>query len=126
VSLASSLYGFAVAFAATTLLWMARLVGGGDSKLFSAAALFFGLKYLGLLAVATGLAGGLVAVVMILRRPTRALVLLQMRGRGESAGVPYGVAIAAGAIVAGWLTGFLGLHASVGKMNLDYLTHSNH
>jgi prepilin peptidase CpaA len=109
-SLISSLAGFAVAFVATTILWLAKVVGGGDSKLFSAVALFFGLEHLGLLAAATAIAGGGVVLVMMLRRPTRALVLLQMRGQGDwGGGVPYGVAIAAGGFAVAGLTGFLGL-----------------
>lgn len=122
VSLGSSLTGFAVALAATTGLWMARVVGAGDSKLFSAAALFFGLKYLWVFAVATSMAGGLVALVIMLRRPTRALVMLQMRGKGDwGEGVPYGIAIAAGGLAAAWFTGFLWPSHSLAGIDLGYL-----
>jgi prepilin peptidase CpaA len=123
VSLASSLTGFAVALAATMILWMARIVGGGDSKLFSAVSLFFGLKYLWILASATAIAGGLVALVMLLRRPTRALVMLQMRGKGDwGGGVPYGIAIAAGGLAAAGLTGFVWPRHVVSALDLNYLS----
>jgi prepilin peptidase CpaA len=61
------------------------------------------------LAVITAVTGGLIAVISLASRPTRALVMIQVGGKGDfGRGVPYGVAIAAGALVviaerlAGW------------------------
>jgi Flp pilus assembly protein protease CpaA len=68
-SLTSAFAGFGVAFAVSVGLYLIRWVGAGDSKLFSAVALFAGLNML----------------------PTLGLTA---KGRAEARGVPYGVAIA--------------------------------
>jgi prepilin peptidase CpaA len=61
---------------------------------------FMGLPQLMLITVLTG---GAIAVVSLASRPTRALVILQMRGKGDfGRGIPYGVAIAAGGVVVLW------------------------
>ncbi len=72
-------------------------------------SLYAGLPYLLDLAVITTLTGGLIAIVSLVSRPTRALVMFQMGGKGDfGRGVPYGVAIAAGGLaviaerLAGW------------------------
>jgi prepilin peptidase CpaA len=102
-SLVSALEAAAIAFAATFALYAFKVIGAGDSKLFAAAALFFGLGYLPLFALATVLAGGGVAVISLATRPNRAMVMLTMRGKGDwGRGVPYGVAIAIGAAVVMW------------------------
>ena len=98
-----------IAFAVTFGLYSAGLVGAGDSKLFSAVALFAGLGGLGFFALATALAGGAVALAGLVARPTRAMVMVKMRGQGDfGRGVPYGVAIALGGAVVVWggLLGF--------------------
>jgi len=41
------------------------------------------------------LVGGVIALASLLSRPTRAMVMLHMRGKGDfGRGIPYGVAIA--------------------------------
>lgn len=101
--LVSALEAGGIALLVTFALWAFKVVGAGDSKLFAAAALFFGLGYLPLFALATVLAGGLVAAVSLALRPRRAAVMLAMGGKGDwGRGVPYGVAIAAGAAVVLW------------------------
>ena len=98
-ALAAGLIAFGVSFG----LYSAGLIGAGDSKLFTATALFAGLGHLPLLALATALVGGVIAVISLVARPTRALVMVKLRGKGDfGAGVPYGVAIAAGAAVVLW------------------------
>ena len=97
-ALAAGLLAFAVTFG----LYSAGVIGAGDSKLFSAAALFAGIGDLGWLALGTALAGGVVAILGLILRPTRTLVLFQMRGRG-SPGVPYGVAIAIAGAAMIWI-----------------------
>jgi prepilin peptidase CpaA len=93
----------AVAFAVSFGLYSAGLVGAGDSKLFTAVALFGGLGDLPMLAFATALVGGLIALVSLVARPTRALVMAKMKGKGDfGSGVPYGVAIAAAAALVVW------------------------
>jgi prepilin peptidase CpaA len=110
-NLTQAFIALGIAFVVTTALWLLKVIGGGDSKLFSAAALYAGYKYLGIFAVATALAGGVIALYFMIRRPNRALVMLQMRGKGDwGKGVPYGCAIAIGAVVTGWISGFLAPH----------------
>jgi prepilin peptidase CpaA len=92
-----------IAFAASFALYSAGLVGAGDSKLFAAVALFAGMGGLVLLAAGTALAGGVVALVGLALRPTRALTMITMKGKGDfGRGVPYGVAIAAAAAGLVW------------------------
>ena len=92
-----------IAFAVSFGLYSAGLIGAGDSKLFSATALFAGLGHLPMLAFATAMAGGVIALVSLVARPTRALVMVKLRGKGDfGAGVPYGVAIAAAAALVLW------------------------
>ena len=98
-ALAAAVIAFAVSFG----LYSAGLVGAGDSKLFTAVALFGGLGDLPMLAFATALVGGLIALASLLLRPTRALVMAKLRGKGDfGPGVPYGVAIAAAAALVVW------------------------
>jgi prepilin peptidase CpaA len=94
-----------IAFAVSFGLYSAGLVGAGDSKLFAAVALFTGMSGLALLAIATALVGGLVAVAGLVLRPTRALTMISLKGEGDfGPGVPYGVAIAAAAAGLVWAT----------------------
>jgi prepilin peptidase CpaA len=101
--LVSALAAAAIAFAITFALYAFKVIGAGDSKLFAAAALFCGLGYLPLFALATVLAGGAIAAVSLAARPHRAMAMLSMRGKGDwGRGIPYGVAIAIGAGVVLW------------------------
>lgn len=72
----------AVAFAAAALLFALRAWGGGDAKLVAVVALWVGFAALPRFVTVMALAGGVLAVLML---------LLQ----GRRAKVPYGVAIAA-------------------------------
>lgn len=96
----------AAALAAGVALFALGWIGGGDAKLFAAAALWIGWPgALSFMAV-TGVAGGGLALVLLsLRAPAlRPLVLAgpawftRLGEPGES--VPYGVAIAIGALTA--------------------------
>lgn len=104
----SVLGAFAIAFAVTFGLFAMGIFGGGDAKLFSVAALFTGLSGLGPFAVLTALAGGVLAVIYLVANPKRALRGLTAKGRAEggSRGVPYGVAIAIGAVATLYFRGF--------------------
>jgi len=85
-------------------LYAAGMVGAGDSKLFAATTLFAGVTLLPAFAVATALAGGVMAVGSIASRPRRALVMMTLKGEGDDGrGIPYGVAIAVGGISVVWL-----------------------
>ena len=108
--LVSALAAAGVALVVSVALYMFRLIGAGDSKLITAVALFAGLGYLPLLLLATALTGGAIAIVSLVSRPTRALTMFTMRGKGDwGRGVPYGVAIAVGGALVIWapMTDFL-------------------
>ena len=101
--LLSALAAAGVALAVSVALYAFRLIGAGDSKLITAVALFAGLGYLPLLILATALTGGVIAMLSLAARPTRALTMVTMRGRGDwGRGVPYGVAIAVGGALVIW------------------------
>jgi prepilin peptidase CpaA len=75
-----------------TLAFARELLGGGDVKLLAAAGLWVGFAAAPWLLAAIFLAGGVVAVLFIVVRKLRG------RSRREGSRIPYGVAIAAGAI----------------------------
>ena len=92
------------ALAAGIGMFALRWIGGGDAKLFAAAALWLGPPAALSFVVMTGLAGGALALALIsLRSPLlRPYVLSGPAWFGRLAdpkeAVPYGVAIAAGAL----------------------------
>jgi prepilin peptidase CpaA len=96
VSLVSSLGAALVIFLISCGLYYFGVVGAGDSKLATVTALFAGLAHLLQFIFYMSLAGGLIVICMLAVQPTKALVILQTRGRGGMGiSVPYGVAIAA-------------------------------
>jgi prepilin peptidase CpaA len=102
-AIVSALAAAGIALATTVVLYALKIVGAGDSKLFTAVAFFAGLGYLPLLVVATTLAGGVIALVSLAARPQRAMAMFALRGKGEwGQGIPYGVAIAIGGAVIMW------------------------
>ena len=94
----------AAALAAGVAMFAAGWIGGGDAKLFAACALWLGLGAIGAFLAWTALFGGGLAVALLLARrsPVAAFRGPPWVGRLlEPAGeVPYGVAIAAGAMAA--------------------------
>lgn len=110
VSLGSALAAGALSFAVGYAMYHFKAMGAGDVKLFAALALFTGLDALPLLALATSLAGGVMAIFSLATRPRRAVLMFWFRGSGDfGRGIPYGVAIAIGAAFTFWgaLTGAL-------------------
>ena len=108
--LASAVVAGAIAFAVAYGLYVFKIVGAGDAKLFAALALFAGLSHLPLFALATAWTGGLMALVSLAASPRRAMIIFAMRGQGDHGrGIPYGVAIGVGAAVVlwGYLSGVL-------------------
>ena len=96
--------GVALLFAGF-LLFSFRLIGGGDAKLLGAAGVWFGLQGLGVFLTMTILAGGLLALVIL----AWSLLSLHFEVTGArispslrqiTPSVPYGYAIAAGALLA--------------------------
>jgi prepilin peptidase CpaA len=100
VSLVSSLEAALIMFVISIALYGFRVVGAGDSKLVTVVALFTGLAQLPLFLLVMSAVGGAMAAISLISRPTRALVMFQMRGKGDfGRGVPYGIAIAAAGIL---------------------------
>lgn len=85
-------------------LFAAGLIGGGDAKLAAATALWFGFGPLLPYLVVTAIAGGAVAVVMFALRSApvpdvmKNWIVVQRLHSAEKC-VPYGVALAIGALV---------------------------
>lgn len=102
------------ALAVGAVMFALRWIGGGDAKLFAAAALWLGWEPLLIYVVAVCLAGGGLAAALLLLRSVwlRPLVLagpawfVRLAEPGEN--VPYGVAIAVGALVAYPASGLVG------------------
>lgn len=93
---------FAVLLIAGTPLFAAGKLGGGDVKLLAAVGLWFSLKGAATMLLAVMLAGGVLAIIVLILRAfswseaaRRRAVILRPKG-----GIPYGVAIAAGALIA--------------------------
>jgi prepilin peptidase CpaA len=88
---------------ANMLLFQLKYVGGGDAKLLSAAALWVGYEQLIPFLVYVTIFGGILALVLLAfrRAPAGALPLPSWASRlhHRDEGMPYGVAITAGALV---------------------------
>lgn len=98
----------AVGFAALVVgagMFALRWIGGGDAKLMAAACLWLGLQGSGMFLLWTGVMGGLFCLALLFARfhsrPYLAgapgWVVSLMEPKGD---IPYGVAIAAGALMA--------------------------
>ena len=90
-----NLLAFAIVLTLGTAAFAAGWMGGGDVKLFAATALWFNLKSTVWLVALVFLAGGVVAIGYLLSRPLRP----DVRGTKKGGRVPYGIAIAAGALL---------------------------
>lgn len=96
----------AVALIAGMGMFAMGWIGGGDAKLFAACALWLGWPALATFLLVTALAGGGLAVFLLnvradwLRAVMPAGPVWVERLRKEGGDVPYGVAIAIGALVA--------------------------
>ena len=94
------------ALVAGAAMFALRWIGGGDAKLIAAGCLWLGLEGSGMFLLWTGLVGGLFCLALLFARSwsraylpatAPAWVLHLMQPRGD---IPYGVAIAAGALLA--------------------------
>ncbi|MEM7530468.1 MAG: prepilin peptidase [Pseudomonadota bacterium] len=94
--------GFAALVVGFTLFQFG-LVGGGDAKLFAAGALWFGMQGFGVYALAMGAAGGALCLLIMIYRaaplPVASIGWLRAL-HDKSNGIPYGAAIAFGAVAA--------------------------
>jgi len=98
--LLAGLLGLAIGFLFFALGW----IGGGDAKLFAGVALWLGFKDLMPYAlVASVFGGGLTIAIMLLRQVPLPAILARhgwiVRLHDARSGIPYGVALAAGAVV---------------------------
>lgn len=99
-----SLWENAAAFAAVLIvgsfLFAREILGGGDVKLLASVCLWFDLK--GSLALITSvmIAGGVLALLILAARMfTRNKTSNRIAVLNKNAGIPYGIAIAAGALI---------------------------
>lgn len=92
---------FVLSLAIGTFLFGRGMLGGGDVKLFAATILWFGLDGALRFLMYTALAGGALAILIILLRvlPWPNALRSRVRVLQAKAGIPYGIAIAAGAII---------------------------
>ena len=103
VTLAWSVAAAVAVFAGCFALFAFNVMGGGDAKILSAAALWYGFNidlvaFLGM----TGVFGGLLAVMVLMIRANQNILLVSrvpipMHFFQDRAGIPYGVAIGAAA-----------------------------
>ncbi|HVV63659.1 MAG TPA: prepilin peptidase [Pseudolabrys sp.] len=100
-----------IAFVCFSFGW----IGGGDAKLAAATALWFGFDYLLDYLIYASLFGGALTILLIQFRllPLPAVLARQkwiMRLHEKGGGVPYGIALAAAALVVypetGWMKAF--------------------
>jgi prepilin peptidase CpaA len=91
--LAPHLIAFAMAFVFGAALFFGRLWGGGDAKLVAAIGLYLEPRQVLALLLVTALAGGALAVGLLLRRATAGATVQY----GDK--IPYGVALATGGLV---------------------------
>jgi prepilin peptidase CpaA len=97
---------FVIALGVGMLLFKMGWVGGGDAKLYSAAAIWFTGLNAAMLVFATGLAGLVLAIFYVARRKLKTQKDTKKRTERR---IPYGVAIAGGALIMGVIGGVKGL-----------------
>ena len=104
MDLTDSLAGLAVGFLPMFLAWQAGGIGGGDAKLMAACALWVGWDQLYVFVLAVLIVGGVLSLLVVLLR--RGLGLwpdwLVRNAEGlftPNKAVPYGIAIATGAMI---------------------------
>jgi prepilin peptidase CpaA len=93
-----------LALAAGFTLFALGHIGGGDAKLFAAVVLWLGLKDFLPYALVASVFGGLLALVLMFLRSWPLPVFLArqrwvLKLHDKQAGIPYGVALAAGAFI---------------------------
>lgn len=79
-------------------------IGGGDAKIFATAALWFGFDHLGQFALLSAVAGGILTITLLLFRtmPLPSIAISQawlVKLHHPRTGVPYGIAMAAAALM---------------------------
>ncbi|MEM6811676.1 MAG: prepilin peptidase [Pseudomonadota bacterium] len=103
---------FVSVFFVTYVMFLLKLIGGGDSKLITAYALWVGLEGLMALVFFMAIIGGVLGIITLIlgqwkpvKKPAKkSWVALAQKGKKQ---VPYGIAIFSGAIIAFWQAGYL-------------------
>ena len=98
LALGSQSLHMAIALVAGMALFQFGVFGGGDAKFYAAAAAWFPLAQAGMLLISVTLCGLVLLVVWFSYRRLRGLPV--RRGGQHFEGLPYGVAIGAGAVLA--------------------------
>jgi prepilin peptidase CpaA len=85
-------------------LFAGNFIGGGDAKLFAAIALYMGTGWIAAYLFAVAIAGGALAVAMLALRwaahgPFAPYLARLQHLTRAGAGIPYGIAIAAGGLL---------------------------
>lgn len=80
------------------VLFTFRIIGGGDAKFYAGLAGWFPLKFGATMLAATALAGLVLSLVWLAFRPKPAAPVEDSEIAADFAKLPYGLAIAAGAI----------------------------
>lgn len=93
--LGSSALHMLLALAGGMALFAGRMIGGGDAKFYAATALWFPLDGAIRFLLAVSLSGALLLIGWAIYR-----IFARQRGQGDFAKLPYGVAIALGAVAA--------------------------
>lgn len=93
-----------IGLAAGMALFATGVIGGGDAKLFAVTTLWLGLNALFEYAILVTLMGGVLTLgILLLRRTPLPLFLIKyewlQRLHDRKAGIPYGVALAAAALL---------------------------
>lgn len=101
LALWQNLLVFAATLTLGTVLFSAGKIGGGDVKLFASTVFWFDLQGAAWLLLSVAIAGGVLAMLIIAVRSVGWSEGLQQRAviLRRKAGIPYGVAIAAGALL---------------------------
>lgn len=124
VGLVGALAGMLLGFALWLPLWLVRAVGAGDVKLVAALGAWLGVGGVIDASVLAALAGGLLAIGVLVRRRAVGRIVSDLgfwfgalriggmsgamaarptpRTHGRSV-LPYGIALAAGGLLAGWM-----------------------
>lgn len=92
-----------IAFSVTVVLFFVGIIGGGDAKMIPAVMLWLGPAASMPFIVATAFAGGMLTVIVIIARlivPENVTPSFGVATLKQGRGVPYGVAIAIGALFA--------------------------
>ncbi|MEM9470186.1 MAG: prepilin peptidase [Pseudomonadota bacterium] len=108
----SHLGALALVFAVTYVLFLLKVIGGGDAKLLSAYALWVGMEGLMPLVFFMAAVGGVLGIITLMLgkyKPVKKPRSSSWVGKAqrEEKVVPYGIAIFVGAIIAFWQVGYL-------------------